>query len=151
MNMADEIVSIIVPQRKYDQVLQQAIDQNVIVFPEHVETHFEPVQVYRAVSMQKNQPVRPLNRSDFNSQVENVRIGKPIPCDERNWVNYSCSCFVDLQELSLAMKLPRKSKRIAIGRIDEQYGSCLKDIETTHIHWFLYEDCDPSPLFYVEE
>lgn len=131
------------PERKYSDKLQTALDDGTIELPPDIKTQFEPFSAYRAVTMKEP---RPLRREDFNSQIE-----KGVALDERNWESYSCSCFVNLDELNIAMHLPRKNKKIAKGTIRNDYGAIYCEGSDTHVHWFLYNDCDPSKMFEIIE
>ena len=118
--------------KKYYKILQDAIDQNLIALPSELSKVFVPFRAYRAINMKA---IRPLERSDFNSQAE--RASNILPVDKTDWGNYSCSCFTDISKLYLAMKLPRKGKRVAVGMICCEFGSVFASDSTSHIHWFL--------------
>lgn len=65
--------------------------------------------------------------------------------------SYSCSCFLNLEEMHMNAKFPRKNKAIAKGVIRKEFGPIDINNDTSHVDLYLYEDVDPSDEFEVVE
>lgn len=135
---------------RFPAVLREALRSGIIALPDALETEFDEIPAYRGVTIRGDGPPYPLDRSDFLSQMERKQQNPNFPADPGRWENYSCSCFTEMDELMLSFHLPRKGKRIAKGPVSKTQGACVAD-GSPHIHWFLYEGADPSPLFSVIE
>ena len=135
--------------KKYSIVLQSALDNEIVSFPSPPITKYGQITAYRGIT---SRVVRDLNRDDFCSQAELYQQNHLKGAfDSSDWEKYSCSCFRDRAELEISFHLPRPNKKIAKGMMDDRFGSMLSDTETSHIHWFLYENCDPGASFSIEE
>ena len=135
---------------KFPAVLRKAIQNGTIKLPEKLKTEFDEIHAFRGITIKTDAHQYPLDRSDFCSQMEKLQTNPDLPVNPNEWENYSCSCFKDLEELKLCFHLPRKRKGIAEGAITKEQGACIED-DSAHVHWFLYEGADPSPLFTIIE
>lgn len=128
----------------FPSVLRNALEKGLVVFPDNLEKKFEPIEVYRGIRYKIGEKEKSM-KEDFLSQMERNLPGY----DPTEIESYSCSCFEDKQELINAMHMPRKNKKIACGHICADYGPCVKEKESSHIHWYLFEGVDPSDDFEV--
>lgn len=129
---------------RFPSVLKRALNENKVTFPDSLMKEYEEIKVYRGMRFVEGKKEY-LEKSDFLSQAERELPGT----DYDDIYEYSCSCFENVNELWVAFKLPRKNKRIAQGRIKCEKGPIIKETQSTHMHWFLYEGVDPSEDFEV--
>ena len=123
---------------------------SLITLPETLVTEYERFLVYRGVKI--NTKKTAIDKTDFESQIERkLRRMPTVPLSEiegaRDWGKYSCSCFTEPDELNLALRLPAKGKRVAAGLVDEETGAYILNDGSTHVHWFIYDNKDPSQEF----
>lgn len=58
-----------------------------------------------------------MDKSDFCSNIERHLANSMVPADDHDIGSYSCSCFMDIDQLHLIAKFPRKNFAIAKGMI----------------------------------
>ncbi len=131
---------------RFPSVLKKALLENKVRFPEELEKNFTPITAYRGIRFIEGKKEF-IDKNDFLSQAERELPGTNYD----DIYEYSCSCYEDIDELWVAFKLPRKNKRIARGIIECKNGPIIKEKDTTHIHWFLFEDTVPNERFEVYE
>ena len=128
----------------FPSVLRESLQNKICVMPDETEWTYPPALVYRGVRITKSKPG--IERSDFLSQIE-----RGISEDFTDIGQYSCSVFTDPRVLAMSYNLPRPNKRIAVGEMKDCCGPCLRTEGDPHIHWFLYENADPSDGFVLVE
>lgn len=128
----------------FPSVLRESLQNNICAMPDKTEWEYAPILVYRGVKITKDKTV--IDRSDFLSQIE-----RGLSKNFADIKKYSCSVFTDVDVLSDSLKLPRRNKRIAVGHMQDKDGPCYRLNDDPHIHWFLYEDADPSDGFVLME
>lgn len=127
----------------FPSVLREALESGRVSFPDNIQKEFSERQVYRGIRY-KEPDKTTVVKDDFLSQAERMLPGT----DMNDIGSYSCSCFQNQDELKAAFKLPRKNKGIAVGMLCDEYGPAVFE-ENGHVHWFLFEDADPSDRFEV--
>ena len=131
--------------KRFPAVLKRALIDGKVNLPDNLLKEFQTIIAYRGIRFKKGEK-ESVEKSDFLSQVE-----RNIPGANYDDIGeYSCSCFENIDELRVSYKLPRKNKGIAKGKIKCENGPIVQD-EGTHIHWFLYDNVDPSQDFEVYE
>ena len=83
--------------------------------------------------------------------MELKKINPMIPADDSRITSYSCSLFMNIDELHQLTKFPNKNKAIAKGLIRSKFGPIDINEKTSHIDLFLYDNIDPSSEFEVVE
>ena len=132
--------------RQFPRVLRDALMNGTVSFPEDLRKNYECREVFRMVKYTSEK--RQIDQSDFWSQVENKVPG--LTSENYSDIRYySCSLFGDYKEAELALHLPRRNKRLARGTIIDSYGPCLFEVDTSHVHLFLYDGINPSDRFEV--
>lgn len=134
---------------RFPAVLREALQSDLVKLPNIVQTNFGKIHGFRGVKIKKGEGKRALTRADFNSQIEQHQTNPSLLVDLNNWGSYSCSCFTSKEALEIGFHLPRKGKGIAEGSITDKYGPIIHD--HPHVHWFLYDDADPSSEFSIIE
>lgn len=89
----------------------------------------------------------PLSRVHFNSQIEDGYHELLNVSPKKQYSLYSCSCFQTKEEIENLRLLPRFEScetTCVMGEINKELGSILIKGKGTHVHWFLYENSDPS-------
>lgn len=129
---------------RFPTVLRKALNERKVKFPETLEKNYDSVVAFRGIRF-INDRKEAVDKSDFLSQAERRLPG----VDYEDIGEYSCSCFENIDELLIAFSLPRKNKGIAKGKIRCENGPIIREKEGTHIHWFLYDEIDPSEEFEV--
>lgn len=123
---------------KFPCVLKNALENDIIAFPTHVEIKYENRAAFRVIRREDDD--WEVRESDFLSQMELVKKGyryRPIP-DEKDINAYSCSFFTNKRALINIMHLPQKNKKIIYGKINKKYGIMNFDKKTSHINLWLY-------------
>ena len=118
-------------------------------FPNSLQCEYEELCVVRGVRYTATKTA--IDKSDFLSYVELKKINPMIAADDSKINNYSCSLFMNIDELHQLTKFPNKNKAIAKGRIRSKFGPIIINEETSHIDLFLYDNVDPSNEFEVVE
>jgi len=130
---------------RFPSVLRNALKEGKVGFPKDLETEYGSEEVYRGVKYTENK--KKITQEDFKSQME-----KGLPgFSETDIKSYSCSCFRDLEELHMAVHFPKKGRAVAKGIMRSEHGPRVREKGTTHIHWYLYDEIDPSDEFEVIE
>lgn len=132
--------------KKFPDKFKKVLLEKKVIFPDSLEKDYEPFAAYRGIRLIPHIKDR-VEKEDFRSQIERASDFPGI--DYEDIENYSCSCFIDIDELLLAFRLPRKNKGIARGNIRKEYGPICREEESSHINWFLFNDADPSSEFEV--
>ena len=71
--------------------------------------------------------------------------------DDSKISSYSCSCFLNVDELHMQTKFPSKNKAIAKGIIKKEFGPIDVNEGTSHVDLYLFDNVDPSSGFEVVE
>lgn len=132
--------------RKFSAVLDSALKNGVVSFASTpVLEEYQPKYAYRCVI--RGEKYKPLNRSDFNSQMERGQNG----ADEHKIEDYSCSLGIDLKYvLSFAKRYPPLKKwKCAEGDITDDMG--IINECGGHINLWLYDNVDPSATFVMKD
>lgn len=131
----------------FPSTLEDALVKKKVSFEEK-EDNYKPIDAYRMIR-RKRGDLTPITIEDFWSQIECHKNGKPYPkaVDETNIYDYSCSLFKSRTKLEKAIHID-KGKKVIFGQVKDSYGPCAKK-SNGHIHWWLYDRCDPSCEFEV--
>lgn len=133
---------------KFPAVLRDALVSGEVSFCDGVECEFETFSAYRGVFRKDGNSFKPLARSDFDSQAEkSLNEGHNEKRKNRRKIDngagfYSCSMFINLEEISKALKFPQKDRRIALGPVSMKNGCIRCSCENSHVDWWLYKDTD---------
>lgn len=129
---------------QFPSVLKKALQDRRVALPDGLKKHYAPLHVFRAIRYKIGMKEE-ITKEDFLSQAE-----RNLPGTNFDDIGaYSCSCFEDVDELVVALHLPKKNKAIAAGMMICESGARLDDSGWTHRHWFLYDNVDPSKDFEV--
>ena len=134
---------------RFPTVLKDALISEKVRFPNSLQCEYEELCVFRGVRYTATKTA--IDKSDFLSYVELKKINPMIAADDSKINNYSCSLFMNIDELHQLTKFPNKNKAIAKGRIRSKFGPIIINEETSHIDLFLYDNVDPSNEFEVVE
>ncbi|MBR1702181.1 MAG: hypothetical protein IJ716_09540 [Lachnospiraceae bacterium] len=134
---------------KFPKVLRDALRNEKVMFPQTLRWEYEDMAVYRGIRYTKQKSF--VDKSDFCSNIERHLANSMVPADDHDIGSYSCSCFMDIDQLRLIANFPRKNYAIAKGMIKKEFGPIDVNDETSHVHLFLYENVDPSGEFEVIE
>lgn len=133
---------------KFPIILKNALISGTVKFSKSLKKEYNDLPAYRAVKY--NNTKKEIDKSDFLSYME-LPKNPLIIIDENNISSYSCSLFLNLDELHKITKFPTKNKAIAKGMVKKEFGPIDINNNTSHIDLFLYEDVDPSNEFEVIE
>ncbi len=140
---------------KFPSVLRKALQSGVVSFDElPCETSFEPIPVYRVIKRQlEEQDNIEIKEQDFLSQAELNAIS-PKGTEAKDLIGdigkYSCSFSLTKEWLQNIFKLPKKTKLLIYGTINETHGAINRD-SIPHIHCWIYKDVSLVKEFVVEE
>ena len=134
---------------RFPTVLKDALISEKVRFPNSLQCEYEELCVFRGIKYTATKTA--IDKSDFLSYVELKKINPMIAADDSKINNYSCSLFMNIDELHQLTKFPNKNKAIAKGRIRSKFGPIIINEETSHIDLFLYDNVDPSNEFEVVE
>ncbi len=134
---------------RFPTVLKNALINGTVKFPDSLQCEYEDLVVYRGVSYSKNKTT--IDKSDFLSNMERNLINPMVPVDSKNISSYSCSCYLNIDEMRMCAKFPRKNKAIAKGIIQKEFGPIDINHATSHVDWYLFDEIDPSEKFEVVE
>ena len=133
---------------RFPGVLRKALLEGKVAFPYSMQVDYDELCVYRGVKY--NSQKTAIDKSDFLSYMEQDR--NPMrPVDDTDISSYSCSCFLNMDEIRVCAKFPRKNKAIARGIIKKEYGPININTKTSHVDLYLYKEVDPSREFEVVE
>lgn len=138
---------------KFPWVLQEALKNNIVSFPENVEIEYNEYCVYRVIERKANEDAA-INDKDFLSQMELYKkYDKKLPrgCSENDIGAYSCSVFKEISELSTVMRLPRRNKKIIKGIIKSVNGPIRQSKNNSHVDVWLYDNSTMPEQFAVYE
>ena len=130
-------------------VLKNALINKKVRFPDTLQKEYDDKYVFRGVKY--NSKKKEINKTDFLSHIErkDTMMGRSV--DETDISSYSCSCFLNLDELHTATKFPIKNKAVAKGLIKKDFGPININEQTSHIDLYLFDGVDPSYNFEVVE
>lgn len=134
---------------KFPDILRDALINKKVKFPESLQCKYNNKNVYRAVKYNSKKTI--IDKTDFLSQMERKQENPLVPADETDISSYSCSCFLNLDELHMYTKFPYKNKAIAKGIIKEEFGPIDINQDTSHVDLYLFDMIDPSDYFEVIE
>ena len=134
---------------KFPKVLKNALIDGIVSFPNSIQQNYDELTVYRGVRYSKDKTI--IDKTDFLSNVERNLRNPMVPADHEDISNYSCSCYLKLEEMRTLAKFPRKNKAIAKGKIKKEFGPIDVINKTSHIDLYLFEGIDPSDEFEVIE
>lgn len=134
---------------KFPTVLRDALKCGKVQFPNSLQCRYEELSVFRGVKYTKNKTE--IEKSDFFSQIERKKINPMVMADDSNIADYSCSVYINLEELHQRTKFPNKSMAIAKGTIKNVFGPINMNKKTSHIDLFLFNNVNPSNEFEVIE
>ncbi len=134
---------------RFPGLLKNALIKGKVIFPDTLICEYSDMEVYRAVSYTKEKTR--IDKSDFASKME-LKLNNPmVVAFEDEVTSYSCSCFLNMEQMRIHAKFPRRNKAIAKGIIKKEYGPIDKNNDTSHVDSYLFEDVDPSDGFEVIE
>lgn len=133
---------------RFPNVLKKALISGKVSFPETLQKEYEDLNVYRGVKYNSDKTF--IDKSDFLSYME-LEKNPMIPIDENDISSYSCSVFLNIDELHMITKFPRKNKAVARGTVKPEYGPVDINELTSHVDLYLYDNADPSDQFEVIE
>ncbi len=134
---------------RFPTVLKDALISEKVRFPNSLQCEYEELCVFRGVRYTATKTA--IDKSDFLSYMELKKINPMIPADDSRITSYSCSLFMNIDELHQLTKFPNKNKAIAKGLIRSKFGPIDINEKTSHIDLFLYDNIDPSSEFEVVE
>lgn len=121
---------------KFPSVLKNFLTDGNIQFSENTKFLYEEFVAYRGVIRENNDDT-PINNSDFLSYAE---LGKkPRGVDVNSLGYYSCSLFLNAELVEEALKLPKPNKRIIKGIVKYEDGPQETNLDTRHVHWWLFD------------
>lgn len=140
--------------KKFPNLLQEALEKENIEFPDDVKEVYDDMEAYRVLSIVNGKPPQ-ITREAFASQMElkklypEKRLFKDY--DENDISSYSCSLFSDINALNILFKLPKQSKAVIRGLVKSSNGVMNRNLKTSHINWWLYDDHTAVKDFEVME
>lgn len=134
---------------RFPAVLKNALISGKVSFPSSIQHEYSNMAVYRGVSYSKTKTT--IEKNDFLSNMERHLQNPMVPVDDEKIDDYSCSCYLDIEELRMRAKFPRKNKAIAKGVIRNEFGPIVINQKTSHVDLYLFDDIDPSAEFEVVE
>ena len=134
---------------RFPTVLKDALISEKVRFPNSLQCEYEELCVFRGVRYTATKTA--IDKTDFLSYMELKKINPMIPADDSRITSYSCSLFMNIDELHQLTKFPNKNKAIAKGLIRSKFGPIDINEKTSHIDLFLYDNIDPSSEFEVVE
>ena len=134
---------------RFPTVLKDALRSEKVRFPNSLQCEYEELCVFRGVRYTATKTA--IDKTDFLSYMELKKINPMIPADDSRITSYSCSLFMNIDELHQLTKFPNKNKAIAKGLIRSKFGPIDINEKTSHIDLFLYDNIDPSSEFEVVE
>ena len=134
---------------RFPTVLKDALRSEKVRFPNSLQCEYEELCVFRGVRYTATKTA--IDKTDFLSYMELKKINPMIPADDSRITRYSCSLFMNIDELHQLTKFPNKNKAIAKGLIRSKFGPIDINEKTSHIDLFLYDNIDPSSEFEVVE
>ena len=134
---------------RFPTVLKDALISEKVRFPNSLQCEYEELCVFRGVRYPATKTA--IDKTDFLSYMELKKINPMIPADDSRITSYSCSLFMNIDELHQLTKFPNKNKAIAKGLIRSKFGPIDINEKTSHIDLFLYDNIDPSSEFEVVE
>lgn len=134
---------------RFPTILREALTSGKVRFPDSLQYEYGELCVFRGVKYTGKK--KTIDRSDFLSHVERKKMNPLFVADDSKIESYSCSVFMDIEELHQNTKFPNKNKAIAKGKIRSEFGPIYVKEWTSHIDLFLYENADPSDEFEVVE
>lgn len=109
---------------KFPAILKNALKNETVIFPKHIEYKYKSLYVYRGVKITANK--QNIDESDFLSQIE-ITVKFPWAAarniDKTNIEFYSCSCYTNLALMEKITHFPYKNKAIAQGEINDKLGA----------------------------
>lgn len=142
MNAADEYYL------RFPSVLKKAIKDYGIDFPKETQWEYSPQTAFRGFTREDGENTE-LRDEDFLSYAELGKKARGQKHSERDIEWYSCSCYARKAQLEVNLKLPRSKWRISRGIIRNNKGCICINKSTGHIHWWIYENANPSEDFEV--
>ena len=134
---------------RFPGLLKNALTEGKVSFPDTLICEYEDMEVYRGVSYTKEK--MQIDKSDFISKME-LKVNNPmIAVFEEEISSYSCSCYLDIEQMRINGKFPRKKMAIAKGIIKKEFGPIDINNDTKHVDLYLFEGIDPSAEFEVIE
>lgn len=121
---------------KFPSVLKTFLVDNNMKFSEKTEFQYEDFVAYRGI-IRENGDFSSVNDNDFLSYAE---LGKkPRGVDTNSLGYYSCSLFLNAEQVEEALKLPKPNKMIIRGIVKCEDGPQETNSNTSHVHWWLFE------------
>ncbi|MBR3267909.1 MAG: hypothetical protein IKI58_04165 [Oscillospiraceae bacterium] len=134
---------------KFPRTLREALVNGIVSF--HgvcVEVAFSPIPVLFRVVQRDGGDLTPINESDFMSYAE---LGKQIKGVSGDSIDrYSCSMYLNKDELSRALHLPRKKKYIIVGDVNNTNGVIHRSQNSSHVDVWLYDGSNIQHQFRFE-
>lgn len=134
---------------RFPAILQDALINKKIEFPDSLQCEYKDLVVYRGVSYSKDKAI--IDKSDFLSNMERNQINPMVPVESDQISSYSCSCYLNMDDMRIYAKFPRKNKAIAKGTIQKEFGPIDINTDTSHVDLYLFDKIDPSEKFEVVE
>ena len=134
---------------RFPLCLKNALLSGRVKFPSDIQKEYEDLVAYRGVKYSNNKTN--IEKSDFFSNMERNALNPMVPADADAISSYSCSCFLDIDEMRIHAKFPRKNAAIAKGIIRKDFGPIDINTDTLHVNLYLFDGIDPSNEFEVIE
>lgn len=133
----------------FPAVLKNKLLKNELSFPSHTEYKYKKIWAYRCIERKKEDDT-PINRADFYSNIEELKINGKIIKKKRGQQlependigNYATSLYKNREIIENKMYLPRPSKKVCSGYVFMEGGPQATDDQ--HINWWIYEEIDLS-------
>ena len=134
---------------RFPSVLRNAFLSGIVCFSATLKQRYENLIVYRGVKYTKSKTF--IDKNDFRSNIERKMRNPFVTAYEDKIESYSCSCYLNIDEMKMYAKFPRKNKAIAKGLIKQEDGPIDIDDDTSHVNLYLFENVDLSDRFEVVE
>lgn len=133
---------------RFPSVLRNALLMEEVSFEEDTKITYAPFKVFRGITREPGESLD-IQKTDFLSYAELKKKVRGKKAPGIGW--YSCSCFIEKNELVEALKLPRYNKKIIEGIIKDEFGPQKTNYETKHVDLWLYENAAIEQGFKVIE
>lgn len=135
---------------KFPVILKEKLCNGEVKLPANTLFFYEKFLAYRGIARDKDDHT-PVNANDMKSYFEQGKKPRGRRCDETDPGLYSVSLFVQLDEFKNTFKFPRPGKKVAQGYISQEGGPQCTSEESSHVHWWLYENVDFGEFEIKEE
>lgn len=135
--------------KRFPVTLKNALFCGKVRFPSTLQKDYNDLCVYRGVKYTSEK--KTINKTDFFSYIELNKDNPLKMADDSKISSYSCSCFLNMDELHMQTKFPCKNKAVAKGIVKKEFGPIDINESTSHVDLYLFDNADPSNDFEVVE